>query len=302
MLSIKSKRRIKALDSASSFIFIISALLFKVQVVIALPIAAVIVNFVALSLYGIAYGLWLVESLLRKDSRQLPNEWYGFASLNQQSLLTCAIGLVGTALGIAAIFFTVLIIPTCWLFAISNAIWLTGEYQKINISPEINQKTDPDYKYSKQTTYLNYAVIVTLISVVTAVIATVSFFFPPFLWVSLFVGPYLGGMVIKALIDVNVVHPITQQVVDKHSSSYRKINNITENKSEVGWALAQQTSESERVLSKAENPAFCEGRGSSAKSIPNCESEKNLLPSHILIFPPRKPNDRSSTKHFAKTI
>ena len=46
---------------------------------------------------------------------------------------------------------------------------------------------------------------------------------------------------------------------------------------EVGWALAQQTSEDERVLSKAENHALCEGRGSNAKSI---ECRISTCPTH----------------------
>lgn len=224
MFSVKLKQKIKALDSASAFFFVTGALLFKLQIFMATPIIAVILNFSALSLYGIGYGVWLIESLFKKDSRQLPDKWFGFASLEEQSFYCCAIGLAGTLVGIIAIFLPILLIPTCWIFALSNTIWLIGEYQKINLPQESHVATDPDYRHAKQVAYFNFAVIVALISVVTAIIATVSFFFPPFLWVSVLVGPYLGGMVIKSWIDVSIVHPITEKIADKKITSYEVIN------------------------------------------------------------------------------
>ncbi len=176
-----------------------------------------ILNSIALALYGLAYLIWLVETILNPDKRPNPAEWYGFASIKTQLLVTCVIGLIATAFGIAAIFFPILLIPACWLFTISNICWLIGEHQKTENPP--NAEQDPDYQHAKQKAYFQYVLVVSLVSLASTIITTVSIFFPPFLWVALFIGPYLGGMVIKAWYDVNFCSPPTVKSVSVGTST-----------------------------------------------------------------------------------
>lgn len=184
-----------------------------------------ILNSIALALYGIGYMLWVIESIISPDKRRNPAEWYGFISTKTQFILASVVGLIATGLGIAAIFFPILLIPACWLFTLSNLCWLLGEHQKTEHPPD--SEIEPNYQPARQNAYFQYVLVVSLVSLASTIITTVSIFFPPFLWIALFIGPYLGGMVIKAWYDVNFrVPPEVKSVSVATSTSYENMNEL----------------------------------------------------------------------------
>lgn len=193
------------------------AVFFKVQPIILDPFIGTLIYSIGLGFYGIAYLLWLVECVMSKD-RKKPDAWYAFAGIKTQLISCAVIGLIATVFGISAIFFPILVIPTYWLFTVSNLFWLLGEYQKMKCPPE----DDPSYQAIKQRMYVRYAGAVCIIGLLTAAVTTVALFFPPFLWVSLVLTPYLGGVVLKAWMDVYVFTPpeTTEEGASPKKSTY----------------------------------------------------------------------------------
>lgn len=45
----------------------------------------------------------------------------------------------------------------------------------------------------------------------TSILATISFFFPPFLWITLFITPYFAGIVVKSWLDASLYLPKNTQ-------------------------------------------------------------------------------------------
>lgn len=181
-------------------LFFSGAVLIKIQLAMVPPLS-IITNSIALGMYLGGYILWLIQSLLIPN-RTHPNEsWYGVNSFKKQFTAASIIGLIGTITGIASIFFPLLIIPTCWIFLISNICWLIGEYQKTT-SPH---QDDPDYQPQKQLAYYQYVKVIMIVSLVTAVITTITFFFSPFIWAAVAVAPILALLTLKTWYDAHLV-------------------------------------------------------------------------------------------------
>ncbi|OGV26616.1 MAG: hypothetical protein A3F18_06495 [Legionellales bacterium RIFCSPHIGHO2_12_FULL_37_14] len=244
------------------------------------PFAAFIINVLALSTYSFAYGIWLIECLISKESSQNKKEWYGFAPTKKQILTACIIGLIGVAVGIATIFYPFLIIPTCWIFAASNSLWLIGEYQKSenNLRQTGEQsQLDPNFQHAKQAAYLHYATVVTIISLVTAVITTATVLYPPLLWLALFIGPYLGGMVIKAWIDVNFFKPI-DKFNAKTATSNEKINSMVSLTPFDPDANPRCLPPENRITSRDTPMFYSPGRNNDNPSKPSSEAHPQTMP------------------------
>lgn len=76
-----------------------------------------------------------------------------------------------------------LLVPASWLFFGSNLIWCIAEYHK----QKINQKSS-----HTDTAYMQYAMISTVMTLVPAIGATVSLFFPPAALVTFIISTTLG--------------------------------------------------------------------------------------------------------------
>lgn len=164
----------RKLDRTSGFFFFSGFMLSKLQYV---PFALVAgtFRFLSLGFYLVGYGLWFASNYLRPGHQQHHNEWYGFAKMKEQFILSSAIGFIATALSVAAVFLPVLFPPAAWLFVLGNVVWAIGEYHKLKNPP----KDDDDFSTSRQKAYLAYTVTTTGISLITAVSATLMILFPP---------------------------------------------------------------------------------------------------------------------------
>lgn len=162
------------LDKMSGFFFFSAFMLSKLQY---LPFALVAgtFRFLSLGFYLTGYGLWFASNYLRPGHQQHHNEWYGFAKMKEQFILSSAIGFIATALSVAAVFFPVLFPPAAWLFVLGNVVWAIGEYHKLKNPP----KDDDNFSTPRQKAYLAYTVTTTGISLIAAVSATLMILFPP---------------------------------------------------------------------------------------------------------------------------
>ncbi|MCX7115839.1 MAG: hypothetical protein NTW08_08050 [Gammaproteobacteria bacterium] len=193
------KRHAEKLDYISGILFFIGIIFAKAQYLAPVPILGLISNSIGLILYLVGYFLWFIAAQISPDKRKNTEHWTGFASLRQQFTVASVIGLAATILGLAAIFMPILIVPTCWLFTVSNVWWFFGEYQKTKTPPEL--KNVSDYSPNRQQAYFKYVAIVLVLSVLTSALTTIAFFVPAFFLIFLILSPYLGGIGIKAYID-----------------------------------------------------------------------------------------------------
>lgn len=76
----------------------------------------------------IGYSTWYIGTILYgKDHRRKEDSWYGFAQFRQQHQTAALLGTIATVL---CFIVPTLIIPTAWLFTISNIFWAIGEHHK----------------------------------------------------------------------------------------------------------------------------------------------------------------------------
>lgn len=128
----------------------------------------------ALGFYLIAYFLWFLRTLVDQRQDRHDDKWYGFAPYKIQFSLSAILGAVGCVISVIGFFFPPLLVPAAWLFLVGNTIWVIGEYHKFKNPPE----NDENYAPSYQDSYLRYSVIVTTITLISAISATCIFCFP----------------------------------------------------------------------------------------------------------------------------
>ncbi|MCW8399641.1 hypothetical protein OQJ26_12650 [Legionella sp. PATHC038] len=160
------------LDKASGILFFAGFLLSKLQY-LPFPIVSAIFRFVSLGIYLFAYLSWLTACLLHPDHKEHYQKWYGFAQIKEQFFYSSFIGFGATILSIAAVFLPALFPPAAWLFFLGNLVWAVGEYHKLK------NPLDKNSSYSRQSAYFGYASTSAVISLVTAIAATLTFIFPP---------------------------------------------------------------------------------------------------------------------------
>ncbi len=198
----------KYLEKTSGPLFFTGFIASKLQYV-PFAAAAAAFRFLSLGLYLVAYSFWFAASYNQPEHERAHKEWYGFAQIKEQFLFSSLAGFIATAVSVAAIFVPALFPPAAWLFVLGNTLWTIGEYHKLNNPPK-----DQDFSYSQQEAYTSYALSTSIISVISAISATIMFFFPPItMALSIFtilVCAGFGVLACEYLLDYNFGdHPTT---------------------------------------------------------------------------------------------
>lgn len=175
------------LDTASSAFFFCGFLISQLQRS-PIPLMAALANIAAISLYSIAYGLWLIACHVYPDYPRKRENWYGFIEVKNQQKIAAVIGIIAIPFSILGIFFPLMLIAASWLFFASNLIWCISEYHK----QQYQFRNDPSYSAILQSTYTQYTVLTAIISLLPAAAATIALFFPPAALLSFFFSAALG--------------------------------------------------------------------------------------------------------------
>ncbi|KTD09546.1 hypothetical protein [Legionella jamestowniensis] len=170
------------LDTASGVFFFLGFVVSQLQHSPFVFLAA-LSNLGALFFYSIGYALWLAACQLYPDYPQQKNHWYGFIEVKNQHRIAAILGALAILCCVGGIFMPALLVPASWLFFGSNLIWCIAEYHK----QKINQKSS-----HTDTAYMQYAMISTVMTLVPAIGATVSLFFPPAALVTFIISTTLG--------------------------------------------------------------------------------------------------------------
>ncbi|WP_133135379.1 hypothetical protein [Legionella rowbothamii] len=198
----------KYLEKSSGPLFFTGFIASKLQYV-PFAAAAAAFRFASLGLYLIAYSFWFAASYNQPEHERANSEWYGFAQIKEQFLFSSLAGFIATVVSVAAIFVPALFPPAAWLFVLGNTFWTIGEYHKLNNPPK-----DQDFSYSQQEAYTSYAASTSIISVVSAISATIMFIYPPITMplsiFSILVCAGFGVLACEYLLDYNFGdHPTT---------------------------------------------------------------------------------------------
>ena len=208
------------LDNASSTFFFLGFAVSQLRF-IPIPLITALSNSLSLLFYFIAYGLWLAASHLYPSHPGLNKHWYGFAQFKNQHSLSAFIGAIAILFSFATFFFPVAALPACWLFLISNSIWLISEYHKKKnpIPSELN------FSSARQEVYIEYALVVTVSSLITALATTIIVFVPvaalPTLLIASILGASLGATTFRLWLDYN----FNEYPADQPKNSYEKMLN-----------------------------------------------------------------------------
>jgi hypothetical protein len=164
---------VKRLESVSGVFFFLGFAASQLQRVPFIALAA-IPNIASIGLYFLGYMLWLVACQLLPDHPGRKKHWYGFTQFKNQHRTAAIIGTIAVFCSIIACAIPLAMIPACWFFAVSNCIWLLGEYhKKKNLFNH-----DKNYSDKQQSTYLRYSALTTALSMITAITTTISLLCP----------------------------------------------------------------------------------------------------------------------------
>ena len=165
------KKHAEKLDSLSGYLFLVGFISSKLKNIPIFIVTAILTP-VSLGAYLIGYIAWYMASLFYPDHPRKNDSWYAFAKFRQQYQFAALLGTMATIMCVVS---PPLLIPTAWLYTGSNLMWSISEYhKKENPLPD-----DKRYSSARQSIYLRYAILVTISSILTAITATVVFFFPP---------------------------------------------------------------------------------------------------------------------------
>ena len=184
LLDITLNQLIKFLDKISGYCFLLGFFSSRLRD-ISSPLIAPLMRATNLASYLVGYTAWYISSLFSKASTKTPSQWYSCTDARRQQQIAGVLGLIAA---IFCIIYPLTIIPTTWLYTLSNIHWLLAERNKKN-SPS---STDPTYSTQKQTIYYYYAACVTLVGLIAALTATLIFLFPPMATLLLPHATYLG--------------------------------------------------------------------------------------------------------------
>jgi hypothetical protein len=164
------------LDKISKFLLKMSNYTFGAGLVgsnlMRIPVLSQLLAIPVSVLWLIGYGTWYIGSTLY--NKQVPRKtesWYGFADFKKQHQISALIGTIATVL---CFIVPTLIAPIAWLYTISNIFWAISTHHQYKMPP----KDDPNYSTAKQRIYSYLANVTTLMSLITAIAATVVFFLP----------------------------------------------------------------------------------------------------------------------------
>lgn len=162
-----------ALDSISGYLFLTGAISARLKSIPIFLVAAIF-NLSSVFAYLIGYVLWYVAAFLYPDHPRQRDSWYGFAQFKEQYQMAALLGTMATIGTILCLISPTLIVPTAWLYALSNLIWSIGEYHKKENPPLDNE----EYSSVKQALYFRYTLTVAMNSVLAAISATAIFLLP----------------------------------------------------------------------------------------------------------------------------
>lgn len=176
----------KHLDNASGKLFLVGFIAAKLRL---LPITFLSPIFSILSLlsYLIGYTLWLIACHFHPDHPPKQEAWYGFSQFKNQNRFAAAAGFIGISLCLLSFAFPVLLLPGTAIFAISNIVWSIAEYHKRQ-----NPPNDPSYSPARQNYYVSYAILSSVVSVITAASLALVIIFPPIGVAALFFSALIG--------------------------------------------------------------------------------------------------------------
>ena len=176
----------EALDRVSGGLFLLGFVTSKLRSV-PIVLLSKILDAISIIAYLIGYIAWLGAGLYYPDRPRKVENWYGFAQFKEQYQVAAILGIVAT---IFCIVTPMLIVPTAWLYTISNFVWAVSEYHKKHNVYLNDGETTSD----KQDTYLRYAVLVTLSSIIAAVASTLVLIFPQSAFFVLSTSSVLGAI------------------------------------------------------------------------------------------------------------
>ena len=180
----------KVLDRVTGYLFFTGFVTSRLKI-IPVSLVGAIFNLISLFSYLSGYLAWYLAAFLYPDHPRKQDEWYGFAEFKIQYQLAALIGLIAT---IMCLIMPVLIIPVAWIYTISNTIWAISEYHKLKHPPPSTE----NYSTAKQSVYVRYAAAIAINSAITAVSASIVFFFPP-LAIPLITAATIVGLALTAI-------------------------------------------------------------------------------------------------------
>jgi hypothetical protein len=163
-----------AFDRWSGYLFLIGYVTAKLRY-LPFGLMAGIFNLVSILTYLAGYLSWYVAALLYTGHTRRHERWFGFAELNFQYEITALLGTIASIMAIICIAAPVLIVPTAWIFAISNLLWAISEHHK-NDNP---MPDDITFSSKRHTHYLRYATLSAISSTIMAVGLTLGLLIPP---------------------------------------------------------------------------------------------------------------------------
>lgn len=129
-----------------------------------------ILNVVSLVSYLIGYVSWYLASLYYPEHPPKVDYWFGFAQFRKQYQIAAILGTLATIFYIIS---PALVIPSAWLYLISNALWAISEYHKMENPPQ-----ESNYCHERQSLYVKFAILVTLSALGEALAETLIWVFP----------------------------------------------------------------------------------------------------------------------------
>ncbi|WP_028389316.1 hypothetical protein [Legionella fairfieldensis] len=150
------------------------------------------VGLVSSGFYFIGYLLWAFACHLLPNRSGTNKKWYNLIQFKEQHRIAALLGIAAVLCNFIALVFPVTLIAACWLFVISDCIWLIGEYHKRKHPLDY----EDNYSVKQQNAYLKYAASITISSLITAIATTIAFFcpvaIPIIVVVSTLIKVYLG--------------------------------------------------------------------------------------------------------------
>lgn len=164
----------RTMDKASGMFFFAGFFASKLKT---LPFAtfSLITYITSLSLFLLGYSFWLIACHFYPDHARLYGHWFALREFREQSKTSALLGLIGIIGCFTAFMFPPIILPALWLIVGSNIIWSVSQFHKMRNPPHYEE----DFSSTRQSAYLNYVLIMTAVSLITALSATIAVMIPP---------------------------------------------------------------------------------------------------------------------------
>lgn len=203
------KHHAEMLSKVSGFFFLVGLFSSRLSS-IPISIVTMILNLVSTIAYLVGYVAWYAASLFYPDHPRKREYWFGFAQFKQQYQISALIGAIATVLCIITPF---LILPTAWLYTISNFIWAVSEcHRQENPFPD-----DPNFSSARQKLYVRYAVLVAISSVIASFSVTIAFLFPPITTIVL-----AGSSMIAAIMTIVTMYYWLKSIFGRYTPDHIK--------------------------------------------------------------------------------